>query len=55
MVLDADLWIVRERGDLCTSTECIYKVMSSLDSVQLVVILSLRFALPLLQCVCACI
>lgn len=26
MVLDADLWIVRERGDHCTSNECIYKV-----------------------------
>ncbi|CAN0054291.1 unnamed protein product, partial [Choristocarpus tenellus] len=25
MVLDSNLWIVRERGDLCTSDECIYK------------------------------
>lgn len=30
MVLDADLWIVRERGDICTSTECIYKVRGCL-------------------------
>ena len=26
MVLDADLWIVRDRGDVCSSDECIYKV-----------------------------
>lgn len=26
MVLDADLWIVRERGEHCSSNECIYKV-----------------------------
>ncbi|CAM9775779.1 unnamed protein product, partial [Ectocarpus sp. 12 AP-2014] len=25
MVLDADLWIVRERGEHCSSNECIYK------------------------------
>ena len=31
MVLDADLWIVRERGDLCTSNECIYKVRTHIS------------------------
>ncbi|CAM9618355.1 unnamed protein product, partial [Hapterophycus canaliculatus] len=29
MVLDADLWIVRERGDHCSSNECIYKDKAS--------------------------
>lgn len=32
MVLDADLWIVRERGEVCDSDDCIYRVRVAVDN-----------------------